>query len=365
MKPVTLYIKDQSGQTRYWKIWTSGATLFTESGQVGGQAVFAQRRCEPKNLGRSNETSAEEQAEFEALAKVAVKERLGYSGSVDIAEEGGFVVAPMLAHKGENIRPSASSPWDVQLKLDGHRMLAWKQAGQLALMSRGRKPYTTVPHIRAALERVLPPGVLLDGELYCHGVPFQQLSSWIRRNQADTLRLQYYVYDMVDLSSKGDAWSTRRAKLDKLFTVLPPSLEGVVVKCKSITCSSLKHLERLKQVSLESGYEGLILRAPQGKYKFGGRSKELLKVKKFDDAEYRVVDVVPGVGKFEDLGVFQLVTHDGKHFSAAARGTEEERRAFLRNRRGLQGRSVTVRYMGVSESGIPRHPVVVRVHECF
>lgn len=61
-----LYHQAKSGKIHVWRVWTEGDTIVTEHGQVDGEKLTARKRATPKNVGRSNETTAEEQARLEA-----------------------------------------------------------------------------------------------------------------------------------------------------------------------------------------------------------------------------------------------------------------------------------------------------------
>jgi ATP-dependent DNA ligase len=69
-------------------------------------------------------------------------------------------------------------------------------------------------------------------------------------------------------------------------------------------------------------------RSNNGYYKINGRSKDLLKLKKWQDAEFQIVNASK-----DKLGecVFECVTKDGQTFSVKMEGTHEERMAMWIN----------------------------------
>jgi hypothetical protein len=67
LKP--LFRKSSTGAILRWTIWTEGAEIVIEHGQLDGRMQISRRACTPKNVGKANETSAETQAEAEALAE--------------------------------------------------------------------------------------------------------------------------------------------------------------------------------------------------------------------------------------------------------------------------------------------------------
>lgn len=102
----TLYKKTATGADQEWTIWTEGNVIVTRWGQVGGAIQETRDVIETgKNIGRSNETTPEQQAVAEAQSQWEKKLKKGYvqnledarAGKVDSIIEGG--ITPMLAEK--------------------------------------------------------------------------------------------------------------------------------------------------------------------------------------------------------------------------------------------------------------------------
>ena len=73
MKFPTLYGKDSKGNLRVWTIKIEGNAVTVEHGREDGKLTSKTYYTKGKNLGRSNETTPEEQAELEAQAKHTTK----------------------------------------------------------------------------------------------------------------------------------------------------------------------------------------------------------------------------------------------------------------------------------------------------
>ena len=82
----TLYARNKDGSIQMWKVGTSGNEVIVVFGRVGGSLQSKTTKCEAKNIGRSNETTAEEQAVLEAQSKWEKKVRLGYKENVEDLE---------------------------------------------------------------------------------------------------------------------------------------------------------------------------------------------------------------------------------------------------------------------------------------
>ena len=74
---ITLYSK-QGDKLRQWSAYAEGAEVVVIHGQVGGKQTEKRYTAEPKNRGRSNATTAEEQAALEVGAKISLQTKRGY-----------------------------------------------------------------------------------------------------------------------------------------------------------------------------------------------------------------------------------------------------------------------------------------------
>src|SRR5690606_22594103 len=145
----TLYHRGKSGAIYSWKVWTEGADIVTEYGLVDGEKQIARKAATPKNTGRSNATTAEEQAVVEARAMWQNKRDRKYAESIADAQE--ELIRPMLAYDFEKRKvKNVTYPAFVQLKLDGVRALACWDGDRIELLSRHGKSWRvvgTVEHI--------------------------------------------------------------------------------------------------------------------------------------------------------------------------------------------------------------------------
>ena len=73
-----LYKYTTLGQVQSWQIFTSGNTYWTEEG-INELTKSDPTVCVGKNIGKTNETSPEEQAKLEAQAKWQKKIDKGYN----------------------------------------------------------------------------------------------------------------------------------------------------------------------------------------------------------------------------------------------------------------------------------------------
>ena len=102
-----LFRIDTKGKMRSWQIGTeqraNGIAVVTTSGLVDGQKTTTEYLVmEGKNLGRSNESTPQSQAEFETKSKWDAQLRSGYVENMADAKQdilGSGIPAPMLARR--------------------------------------------------------------------------------------------------------------------------------------------------------------------------------------------------------------------------------------------------------------------------
>ncbi len=296
----------------WWKIQVEDdyeyavITISHAVSETAAPIVHEERINEGKNIGRASETTPFEQAKLEAQARINKQLDKGYvvdkpHWSDPVTNQLGQL-KPMLAQPLEKAaRHLDFEHAFIQPKLDGFRCLAHRGEGdQLIMYTRNGKKIDTLPHIRDRLLAIMKPGDHFDGELYVHGESLQTIASWVKRAQPNSALVQYWVYDMVILD---DFYPCRLETLHERFdawlaTVQPPldgdDYPGCVVQVNTQKIETMAQAQGWFKYWREINFEGAILRWGLAPYQDGKRSKHLVKLKKFIDEEFTVVDIVPG-----------------------------------------------------------------------
>jgi ATP-dependent DNA ligase len=347
-----LYHKGKTGATWEWKIWTEGDKIYTEYGIVGGAKQLACKKAEPKNVGRANETTAEGQAMSEAASMHKFKLDRKYSLTPEEAQESVFL--PMLAHDFDKYGKKVSYPVFVQPKLDGCRALACWKNNKIVLLSRSGKEYN-VPHIQEELAKYIPEDLVLDGELYIHGVGFQSLVKLIKKNRPESIQLTYCVYDCFVIGEEEATWEDRYMKLTNYHDMFASS--AYIRFVPTNLAQDLNHIKSYQKDYIGKGYEGAIVRCGDGVYELGYRSQKLLKVKLWQDKEFKITGFTNGVGKFEKCVIWECVAENGLKFNVTPKGTASEREEWLRDAPSYIGQMLKVKFFERTDDGLPRFPV--------
>ena len=350
----TLYKMTSAGKIQQWSIWTEDNTYFVEHGQQGGKLQLSSTTIEEgKNLGKSNETTPVEQCEKEAVAMWTKKqERSGYTISIPTKQ----VMSPMLAKSFHKDGKHIEWPCYSQSKLDGARCVAEIRQGQVKLLSRKNKQFTSMAHIEKELVLSLSPNesIILDGELYSHDLTFQEMMSLVRTEdfKDECKQIKYHVYDIFDINL---GFHDRYSKLQS-FISDNPFVHTRLVRTKE--CTSAKVAELQHDAAVKDGYEGLMLRNKTGLYKNNGRSKDLQKFKKFQDQEFEIVDVVDGTGKFKDCAIFVCKNDiDSQTFKVTPKRSAAEKKKIFKEKKKYIGEMLTVEFFERTDGGVPRFPI--------
>lgn len=340
----------------------------TQKGLVNGamqEDIYPIR--EGKNIGRANETNALQQA-LTMFNSIFNKQR--DKGYVDITthdnsydtiykiakgnsgKDASGNLKPMLAYKTIKY---IKFPCYCQRKYDGIRcFISWGEDGKLHLSSRNGKEFEHLDHIKVDLLKrelvaILKLDEILDGELYSHTMNFQQIISAVKKEQPQNKEIKLRAYDVAN-DHKQDR---RLRRLKTICKHAGPSIEY----CPTYKVNNLEEAKALFAIFIEEGYEGMILRNEDSYYEFGTRSHNLAKYKEFDEEEFEIIAVHEATGRDIGTGVFELITKSGNTFRARPIGSRKVRREYLTNRDYYIGKIGTVKYQGLSDTGIPRFPI--------
>ena len=356
----TLYSRSTTGKVLEWTIEVLDNHYRTISGYTDGIKTVSQWTvCEGKNLGRSNETTPEQQALNEATAIHRKKMEKGAFESISDIDIP-LYFEPMLANKWEDYKSKIKYPVYSQPKLDGIRCIVKKDG----MWTRNGKPIISAPHIFEALKPLLEinPDLIFDGELYADKFAndFNAICSLVKKTKPtdndikeSASKIEYHIYD---LPSCEDVFTVRSTELSELN--LPKCCK--LVPTYKLVCENDIHTQYEKYV--DAGYEGQMIRL-DALYE-NKRSKSLLKHKSFIDEEYTIIDIEEGNGnKAGMVGAFVFKNKDGKVFNASPKFTWEICKQMLKDKESLIGKEATIKYFNLTPDNVPRFPYVIAIRD--
>lgn len=224
---------------------------------------------------------------------------------------------------------------------------------------------------------------ILDGELVAAGGNFQQSTTAVMKSDAET-PWEFHIFDVIDPNKLAPLpFLERYRSLKEIFETenLPEEcllLEHTVVHSK-------EDLEEVHRQHIADGFEGTMVRDPQGTYKFGrSTAKEgtLVKLKQFSDAEATIIGVeelmhndneavTNALGHLERsshkenkrpsgmLGAFVLQSLEDPSitFKCGTGLTEDQRVQYWTEQEGLIGKLLKYKFFDHGIKSAPRHPV--------
>lgn len=252
-------------------------------------------------------------------------------------------------------------PFIVQPKYDGVRCRAIQLPNEnFILLSSEENVIFSVPHINQALKDQRLKNVELDGELYHHGMSFEEITSRTSRTvniHNDFRQIQFHIFDIVENESQ----LQRTIDLERLH------LREPLIKSPYWLCESLDSIMKVYNEILVCGYEGIIVRHINAPY-VRKRSTLVMKFKPKQEDIYRIkgwkeeIDIY-GNSKGQ-LGALICDSGDGNEFSVGTGFTEEARRSLWDRREELVGKSCKVAYQHITSGNrVPRFPIFSKVIE--
>lgn len=386
----TLYKRTKTTAIQYWKIdvlpATDGAIIVKEVGQLGTSNPIVHRESvtKGKNIGKANETSPSQQAMLQAESDWKRKKDEGYKSLIDlgydvVGAKGGEQTSEALykildkllpqfnTDASGNVKPMLAKDWDGgkkvkkypvygQPKLDGVRclMVVERDGDGIAItfLSRSGKEYTTLGHIDTNIREkgqiFWDAGkTILDGEIYSDELTFQEIIEAVKKQRPQSLKLKFRAYDIVNENTQEQRLKDVKELVEKIGS------EHIIL-VKTYTLENQLDVESMHDVLVKEGNEGLMVRIPTGKYAQGQRSSDLLKVKQFDETEFKFISFERGARE-EDL---IAVCTDGIHeFKAKMVGNKQQKEKLWLDCAKLSGKQITIKHFGYTDDNIPRFPI--------
>ena len=288
-----------------------------------------------------------------------------------------FSVALAQEYKG---KCDWNDSWYASRKLDGVRCLAVVDfEGKCTLYSRMGKELTTLNKVKEAIEATNVINTVFDGEICLvdenGDEDFQGVMKQLRRKDHQIENPVFMIFDMIHKpdfdKQKGDLVLSERLRTLRGWFNSRNIIDSTLRYCQQYEITDDEHFETWSKISSDNKWEGFMIRKDVG-YE-GKRSKNLQKVKKFYDAEYKVIDFdidnheVVRDGKSETLKMLSQVwiEHKGHRVKVGSGWTQEQRLQYMDG--SIVGKIITVQYFEETKNdkgGISlRFPTVKHIYE--
>ena len=282
-----------------------------------------------------------------------------------------MIKKPLLAVGVENLE-DIKFPVLASYKLDGIR----------ALVRNGRlvsRNFIDIPnkYIQSSLKG-LPDG--LDGELIlADTMNFNDVQSAVMSEDGEPA----FIYSLFDYV-KDDLNKPFKNRTEDLKEFVNKNKGNSVSFLNQESMDNLQTLMEFEQITVDKGFEGVMIRNPEGRYKEGRSTLNegiLLKIKRFEDDEAVVVGFEEKMSnqneKVKDLtgkskrsshkenmvpagmlGAFLVHnTKTDQRFNVASGLTDEQRLEIWNNKESFLGKYVKYKYQPSGAKDLPRFPV--------
>ena len=201
------------------------------------------------------------------------------------------------------------------------------------------------------------PKIPLDGELWMGRGTFETLSGAVRKTapvDSEWRAIRLMVFDMPEQA--GD-FNQRLETLRRIFAHKHSPYITLVAQEKISNSKAL--MARLDEV-VDAGGEGLMLHLGSAPYR-GVRSDDLLKLKRFEDAEATVLAHIAGTGKYQGImGALLVQNSAGVQFKIGTGFSDAQRK-----KPPPIGTEITYRYRSITSKGVPRFASFMRIRTAF
>lgn len=320
---------------------------------------------------------------------------------------------PMLAPNKQLPVEELPFPLLASYKYDGIRAI-FKDGNMYTRSLKGFPNKNILEKFQPLMEYSKTHNVILDGEMFDPTITFNELSGTCRAFEAEINdELKFYCFDYV---IEEDLTQGFKSRVDNIQSIQ----SSLVVAVDQWSVFSSDDVSALFQSALDNGFEGLILRDINGRYKCGrGTLKEglIFKLKPYVTFDAKVIGVVQAtkvdpnaektinelgrsvtskkkgdripIDKVCDFIVFHEVncpkcnggcvkeTDDGlfrcpdcnpmgkikMELKVSIAMTDEEKTEIWKNKESYIGRTIEYKGMMIGAKDLPRHPVFLRFRE--
>jgi len=271
-----------------------------------------------------------------------------------------------LAHDSAKHEKKMTGKKQIEIKLDGVRVITIIQGNKVEMFSRNGKQFHNFGHIIAEIEEVIkdypvPYPLVLDGEVM--SANFQDLMKQVhRKDNVSANDAVLHLFDTIPLGCfKAGVWDKPQSFRSAITKHWVEEHKSVLKHVQALewedvdlsTPEGEKRFVELNKAAVDGGYEGVMIKDVDAPYECK-RTHAWLKAKPFIEVTLEVKDVEEGTGRNEGrLGAFVCSgTDDGKDIrvNVGSGFSDANRDDFWNNRDAIIGNLVEVRADAVTQN---------------
>jgi DNA ligase-1 len=249
-------------------------------------------------------------------------------------------------------------PTLAQIKYDGFRCINIPGEGAI-----GRSGKPIVNKNVARLIKGLSTNYVTDGELYSHNLNFNEIASILRKeNEPIPLSVHYVIYDAIHI----DEWKAKNSsmiysdRLRLMWNLMCANTNGSITTAETEDITNIDDLKVYYDSVLAKGYEGLVVKNPNGYYQWKrvtAKSGVMGKIKPSDYIDAKIIDRFEGKGEIIGrLGGFVVELEDTTVVRVGSGFTKEQRVEYWEDGFKFKGEWVRLGYTERTPDGNLRFP---------
>ena len=255
-----------------------------------------------------------------------------------------------------------SGDWYGSRKLDGVRCICRKEMNTVTFYSRSGKEFLTLDNLANEISKI-GGDFILDGEICMvdkdGNEDFQGIMKQIRKKDHQIDNPKFFVFDYLTLEEFDNKVGTKplTERLSNGYDRLPENINSDMLEfLPQEQLTTEEQFTEMAKAAEDAGFEGIMVRKNVG-YE-GKRSHNLLKVKKFHDAEYTVLGTTNAFirwtenGKQVERECLSNITieHKGCKVNVGSGFSKEQREMYYESPQDIIGKTVTIQYFEESEN---------------
>ena len=238
-------------------------------------------------------------------------------------------------------------------KIDGGRIIALKENGQVSFYTRAGQKYEGLVDLEDEMSRLMPEGTCLDGEItlldrgsLSSKEAYKETMKIVRTKDKEKHGIKMLVFDWMTVADFKEQqcdfpYKIRRTGAENIFS-MNDFTYFELLPILYLGNDTAKITEILEE-EIAKGEEGIMINIWDADYEFK-RTNSLLKVKKFNTCDLRVIGFEEGTGKYVGmLGAF-ICEYKGGQVKVGSGLTDEQRIDVWRNSRDYENLIIEVSY---------------------
>lgn len=235
----------------------------------------------------------------------------------------------------------AGKKFAITTKIDGGRIIALKQDGQVSFFTRAGQRYEGLVDLEDEMSRLMPDNTCLDGEitLLVRGnlsskEAYKETMKIVRTKDKEKHGIQMQVFDWMpaeDFKKQqcDTPYRLRRAYVDQMFNMI--DFRYFELLPLLYVGEDTSKITEILEDEVANGEEGIMINDYNALYEFK-RTNSLLKVKKFNSCDLQVIGFEEGTGKYMGMLGALVCEYKGGVVKVGSGLTDDLRKEIWQNR---------------------------------